>query len=532
MNTNTLDTAASDEQLVERHLTGDPAAFREIVTRHQATVCAVAFSACGDVTRSEDVAQETFVAVWRQLGGLRERSKFRAWLVGIARNLARNHTRRALRGGQLSRDVVMAETATDAPDPREQTTNADRLAQMWRELEGIPALYREPMVLFYREQHSHESVAAALDVSQEVVRQRLARGRAMLTERMTALVEEALAESAPKPALVERVLGAIPILVGPGLSALDAARFAEGAPTKLAMVAGVAGSLAGKGGVAGKALFAVGLVPAVFFGWMDFLKFRAAYETASPGPRRRHVLETALRPLVLGAVFVGLLSDFGWFYGSGGVVAGLGLFLVALVASRRRLARNDAAADATGIPPGAAVGKVRFEYRSPKTFFGLSLVHIHVGGTENEMRRTARGWIAVTDGIAAGGLFAAGGQLAVAPVSIGPVAIGAVDFGFVSIGLAALGGVAAGLYAYGAAAFAWIAAKGGVFAKAGEYALAETAIAPHANDATARAFFENRWFFRAAEGACAMAVETLIWFWVAPLLLIVGYFFLIRNRTA
>jgi hypothetical protein len=126
----------------------------------------------------------------------------------------------------------------------------------------------------------------------------------------------------------------------------------------------------------------------------------------------------------------------------------------------------------------------------------------------------------------------AGGQLAVAPVSIGPVAIGAVGFGFVSIGLAALGGVAAGLYAYGAAAFAWIAAKGGVFAGAGEYALAKTAIAPHANDATARAFFENRWFFLAAEGVCAMAVETLIWFWVAPLLLIVGYFFLIRNRTA
>ncbi|MSU52031.1 MAG: RNA polymerase sigma factor [Opitutaceae bacterium] len=93
--------AMNDEQLITRHLKGDASAFREIVERHQAMVCTVAFSACGDVTRSDDVAQETFVAAWKQMPQLRERSKFRAWLGGIARNLGNNHRRQAARAGLL-----------------------------------------------------------------------------------------------------------------------------------------------------------------------------------------------------------------------------------------------------------------------------------------------------------------------------------------------------------------------------------------------------------------------------------------------
>ena len=64
-------SVSDDSRLVERHLAGDGSAFREIVERHQGMVCALAYSACGDVARSEDVAQEVFVAAWRQLPALR-----------------------------------------------------------------------------------------------------------------------------------------------------------------------------------------------------------------------------------------------------------------------------------------------------------------------------------------------------------------------------------------------------------------------------------------------------------------------------
>jgi len=54
-------------------------------------VCSLAYCATGSLTESEDLAQETFLAAWRQLAELREPSKLRPWLCGIARlSSARN----------------------------------------------------------------------------------------------------------------------------------------------------------------------------------------------------------------------------------------------------------------------------------------------------------------------------------------------------------------------------------------------------------------------------------------------------------
>ena len=89
--------SASDARLVELSLSGERNAFGQIVARYQAPICALAYSACGNVSRSEDLAQEVFITAWRQLPDLREPSKFRAWLFGIARNLVNNAFRRQAR---------------------------------------------------------------------------------------------------------------------------------------------------------------------------------------------------------------------------------------------------------------------------------------------------------------------------------------------------------------------------------------------------------------------------------------------------
>ena len=56
-------------------------------------VCALGLRSCGDVARSEDLAQEVFVVAWKQLPELREPEKLRGWLGGIARNLRHNALR-------------------------------------------------------------------------------------------------------------------------------------------------------------------------------------------------------------------------------------------------------------------------------------------------------------------------------------------------------------------------------------------------------------------------------------------------------
>src|ERR1700730_13952844 len=85
----------NDADLVSESLAGNRDAFGQIVARYQSLVCSLAYSATGSLSQSEDLAQETFVTAWKQLGDLREREKLRAWLCGIARNLINNSLRKS-----------------------------------------------------------------------------------------------------------------------------------------------------------------------------------------------------------------------------------------------------------------------------------------------------------------------------------------------------------------------------------------------------------------------------------------------------
>src|SRR6476620_4805043 len=100
MMTKTLRTenaSESDAHLWQLVCQGSTHAFESLVRRHQSLVCSVAYSACGNLSLSEDVAQETFWTAWRQRASLEQPDRLKAWLCGIARNLAKNARRKASR---------------------------------------------------------------------------------------------------------------------------------------------------------------------------------------------------------------------------------------------------------------------------------------------------------------------------------------------------------------------------------------------------------------------------------------------------
>jgi hypothetical protein len=74
----------TDAELVGENRSGNRDAFGQIVSRYQSLVCSLAYSATGSLSQSEDLAQEMFVAAWKQLADLREPGKLRAGLCGIA----------------------------------------------------------------------------------------------------------------------------------------------------------------------------------------------------------------------------------------------------------------------------------------------------------------------------------------------------------------------------------------------------------------------------------------------------------------
>src|SRR5436189_1212117 len=202
----------SDSELVTQSLAGNRDAFGWIVARYQSLVCSLAYSATGSLSQSEDLAQDTFVAAWKQLRDLREPERLRAWLCGIARNLINNFLRKEGREPSHRAESLEEISTGQSPEPLpvETTISKEEAAILWRSLEKIPELYREPLILFYREHQSVEAVAEKLELSPDTVHQRLSRGRKLLAEEVAVFVEGALARTNPGKAFTFGVLAALP----------------------------------------------------------------------------------------------------------------------------------------------------------------------------------------------------------------------------------------------------------------------------------------------------------------------------------
>ena len=267
--------------LVQASARGDRRAFGEIVERYQGAVCAMAYSVTGDFPQSEDLAQETFVIAWQKLGNLRRQESLGAWLCGIARNLARNWQRR-----QAKALTVPLGEATGAVQPGvdsepESRSRQERSEAVWAALAGIPETYREPLVLFYRQERSIRAIAEALDLSEDCVKQRLSRGRNMLRAEVARMVEETLEESQPGKAFTAGVIAALPPL-SPATPTVAATKSGAG---KLPAAKAPAAALAKLLGVALVAVLVLGGL------WKSRQLLEHESEAVPPAPRTQHAAD-------------------------------------------------------------------------------------------------------------------------------------------------------------------------------------------------------------------------------------------------
>ena len=286
----------SDAALVAESLGGKREAFRLIIERYQTLVSSLAYCATGDVGQSEDLAQETFVAAWKELAGLREPAKLRSWLCGIARFLISKECRRLGREPVHAAESLEAvdEWAAPEPLPPDHAISAEEKAILWRSLERIPGLYREPLVLFYREHQSIAAVARDLELSEDTVKQRLARGRKLLQAQFLAFVEGALRQTTPDRGFTLGVMAALPLLATTATAATVAAAATKGGSAAQATAgAGMAGAFITGGGAVILGIFGV-------FGFCGRWVGRAMGRVSQPTVQGRQRLIRFWRALAIG----------------------------------------------------------------------------------------------------------------------------------------------------------------------------------------------------------------------------------------
>jgi len=169
-----------DTALVERAKAGEPAAFAQIVERHQAAAFRVAWVLCGNAADAEEATQDAFVKAHRALGRFRSGSPLRPWLLAIAANEARNRRRAAGRREHLALRVAGETAAVAAASTEALALTADRDAGLRSAIGRLGGADREVLWLRYFAELSEAETAAALDCRLGTVKSRTSRALARL----------------------------------------------------------------------------------------------------------------------------------------------------------------------------------------------------------------------------------------------------------------------------------------------------------------------------------------------------------------
>jgi RNA polymerase sigma-70 factor (ECF subfamily) len=167
-----------DAALVAAARAGSDAAFARLVAAHQAPLRAFLRRTLGGVDLADDVAQETFVAAWASLGGLKDPAGFRPWLFGIGWRKAQDALRSGLRSG--ARDRVWLEVSQPVPG----VSAEDRLA-LETAMAALSPDQRACVALCLADGFSHPEAAGILRLPLGTVKSHVTRGRARLLAALT-----------------------------------------------------------------------------------------------------------------------------------------------------------------------------------------------------------------------------------------------------------------------------------------------------------------------------------------------------------
>lgn len=170
---------AHDEWLVVRCQLGEREAFDPLIARWHLPLCRYASRVGGNQDAVGDIVQDVWLRVVRGLPSLRDPSRFRPWLFGIARRVLMDRLR--IRYAEPRFEELEDAAQTDLTDPNREFD----VATMSDELAALPATEREVLALFYLDELTLAEVADVTGVPAGTVKSRLHRARRLLRDALS-----------------------------------------------------------------------------------------------------------------------------------------------------------------------------------------------------------------------------------------------------------------------------------------------------------------------------------------------------------
>ena len=189
----------TDHALLQDTLAGDEDAFAELVARYRKQITSYIYRMVNDYDTAVDLAQETFLRVYRAADRYQDTHAFSTYIYRIATNLAISELRKRKRRQLVSLTGLLTSPdggeAMDFNPPDQQPlqdivlVDAERRAVVQRAISTLPERYRAPLVLRDVEGKSYDEIAAILRTSEGTVKSRINRARNFLRDKMRNYVQ-------------------------------------------------------------------------------------------------------------------------------------------------------------------------------------------------------------------------------------------------------------------------------------------------------------------------------------------------------
>jgi len=187
--------AVSDGELIERFNNENKQAFEELIMRYQHKVYNTTFRMLGNHDDALDMAQETFIRVYKSLTSFRKNSSFSTWLFRITTNICRDELRKRQRklktlsisGGEEKNKIILGDDEKNNPEKISMSKELSTTIQ--EKVNQLPTEQKMVFVLREFQDLSYQEIADILDISIGTVKSRLSRARKALREDLNKIIK-------------------------------------------------------------------------------------------------------------------------------------------------------------------------------------------------------------------------------------------------------------------------------------------------------------------------------------------------------
>lgn len=182
-----MTSMTSEQLLVEQVLAGDKAAFERLVSQYQRLVSHVVARIAGTEGDFEDICQDVFFKVYRNLKSFHFDCKLSSWIGRIAHNTSLNYVarKRPASFSDFTEEEYGADSfADDQPGPVERAEQADIAIRLKEEIRKLPQAYRTALTLYHLEEMSYLEISEIMSLPINTVKSHIFRARRMLKDKL------------------------------------------------------------------------------------------------------------------------------------------------------------------------------------------------------------------------------------------------------------------------------------------------------------------------------------------------------------